>query len=234
MLPNQTPEPGNVAGLGITGAPDPAVAGQNYSISVRISDNWYNAVGNAGAATTIHLTTNDPYDPSDSDQQINAGSSNFLTVFSTHKFRKASTTGWTVMATTSSGAAFTTATAGPVPVTADIVSAGQRLLVLLPGETYDPGNTSNGGKSTAPNFTGVLGHTPPLAGETFPVTVLGTDQFYNVIADTTNPSVAIGAHSTLFPQFSPSSQFTLSAGSNTLNVTINKASPTASAFDRHV
>ena len=110
-----------------------------------------------------------------------------------------------------------------------------QLLVLLPGETYIPGKISGtGGRNdTGPNFTSVLGHAVPLTGDTFPVTVVGTDRFYNKMTD--NPQVIVGANATLFPQYSPSASMVLSAGSNTITAAqIDRSTTSASFFVNQV
>ena len=68
LLPNETPDPGNLADGGKTGTPTAAIAGENYPIAVRITDNWFNAVGNASQSAQIHLVTADPFAPSIADQ----------------------------------------------------------------------------------------------------------------------------------------------------------------------
>jgi hypothetical protein len=98
------------------------------------------------------------------------------------------------------------------------------LLVLLPGETFDPGKTTNPkGISGTPNFTAILGHANPRTGETFPVTVLAVDEFYNRVFDTDNPLVKLAADPTLYPTIAPSDTFTLNSGSATVSVTLKTA-----------
>src|SRR5947207_2572821 len=108
-------------------------------------------------------------------------------------------------------------------------SRTHNLLFLLPGETFEPGKTTApAGRLGTPNFTAVLGHAMPNPGDTFPVTVLAVDQFYNRVFDTDNPQVRISADPNLFPTFSPSATFALASGSATVNVTIKTATTTMS------
>src|SRR5205807_7451089 len=127
-------------------------------------------------------------------------------------------------------------TAGPVAVTADTNTGGihtHQLLILLPGETYTQGDFAQGGRSTPPNFTSVLGHATPLAGETFPVTVVGTDRFYNKVVD--NPLIQVSADASLYAQYSPTSNLVLSAGSGTITAAqINRSTTTASFYVNQV
>src|ERR1019366_6154772 len=114
ILPNQVSVPGNIAALGVSGTPTTAVAGEIYDITVRVTDNWYNGIGNSSLGTTIHLVTTDPFAPGVADLPIAAGTSNFSTHFSSYKFQTASLAGWTVTASTSSGPLYTTISGGPV------------------------------------------------------------------------------------------------------------------------
>ncbi len=225
LAPGETASPGNLAGNGKTGVvPSSATAGQNYTVVVRITDNWFNAVGNANFGSTIHLTTNDPYAPADSDQPISAGANNYVATFSNHQFRKSTNTGWTITASTSGAGDpnYGTATDAPIYVNPDTIDGGQQLLMLLPGETFDPGNISDNGRSTSPNGEPV--------GATFPATVLGTDQYFNLIPDTNSIVVTVGANASLFSTIGPPPQFTLTSGSGTVNVSINAANPAAQLY----
>ena len=184
------------------------------------------------SASNIKLTTSDPYDPSDPDtsQAFAAGAGNYQITYN-HPFQRASTTGWTVSVSTVSGPAYTTSTSGLVVVNPDTLTGGihtHQLLVVLPGETYDPGNTAAFGRLGTPDFSTVTAHPNPVqAGDNFPVTVIGTDRFYNRIFDNQNPLVLVGADPTLFAAYNPSANFQIASGSNTITASINRSTTTA-------
>jgi hypothetical protein len=233
LLPGQTAVPGNTASQGVTGSITPAVAGENYAITVRLTDAWYNAVGNTSGNTTIHLATTDPYAPSDADQLINSGASNFTATYLTHTFQTASTSGWTVTATTSAGLGYTSATAGPVVVGPDTNTGGyhtHQFLALLPGETYTPGKTSAPGGRTGTPFVG-SGLSIPIAGQNIPVTVMAVDRFYNQIFDSQNPAALISANPLLYPVYQvPAPNFTVNDGSFTVLGALQASTTTANFF----
>ena len=231
LLPGETAVPGNTVTNGKTGTPNAAAAGDAYPVTVRVTDTWFNAVGNTSLSAQIHLITTDPFAPTDGDPTINAGASNFATTYGGHKFQEANPAGWTVFASTSGGPGYLSATAGPVVVTPDNSTGTihtHQLIALLPGETLDPGDIAANGRIGTPNFTAVLGHTPPVAGDTFPITTIGTDRFFNRIFDSQNPSVLMGANAALYPTYSPSSGFTLNNGSTTITVSVQSTSTAAS------
>jgi small nuclear ribonucleoprotein (snRNP)-like protein len=224
LLSGETMAPGTT--LGKTGTISTATAGVDYPITVRLTDDYYNAVGNTLSAVDLRMTTTDPYDPSDpyDFSQLAIGTPNYE-VQRDHQFQRATTTGWTVAVSTRSGPYYVPVTAGPVIVAPSTDTAKpHNLLVLLPGETFTPGKTTNPkGITGTPDFTAVLGHSNPRTGETFPVTVLAVDEFYNRVFDTDNPLVKLNADPTFYPTVTPSDTFTLNSGSATVNVTLKTA-----------
>ena len=233
ILPGQTAVPGNVSSLGVSGSITPAVAGEPYIITVRLTDAWYNAVGNTLGNTTIHLVTTDPFAPSDGDQLINSGAINYTATYGSYYFQTANNPGWTVTATTSAGTAYTGTTVGPVVVGPDTNTGSyhtHQLLALLPGETYTPGKiTGTGGRTGTPFVGGSL--TTPIAGQNIPVTVLATDRFYNLIVDTQNPAAVISASPTLYPAYQvPAPNFTVNNGSFTVVGDLQASTTTANFY----
>ena len=214
LLPGDTPVPGDVAHLGKTGSLTSTIAGENYLVTARLTDDYFNAIGNGAQGATLRLTTTDPYDPSDPDTSVSLTASSTSvsgsSVTWTHPFQRASTTGWAVTVSTQTGPFYIANTTGPVVVTPDTLTGGghtHQLLIILPGETYTPGDTAQGGLIGAPNFTGSNGHAIALAGDQFPVTVIGTDRFYNQIFDTDNPLVLMGANAVLFSDLQSVGEF---------------------------
>jgi hypothetical protein len=229
LLPGETAAPGTA--LGKTGAPTAATAGVAYTIKARLTDAYYNAIGNAVSPVGLFLTSTDPFDTPDPDSSLSlpVGVGNYETTYA-HSFQVATTTGWTVRVSTSSGPAYVADTAGPIVVNPDTnPSNTHNILILLPGETFVPGKvTGTKGRSGVPDFTAVLGSSVPHAGDSFPVTVLAVDQFYNRVFDNENPLVQISADPFLFPSYAPSNAFTLTQGSATVNVVLRRSTGTAS------
>ncbi len=231
LLPSETAAPGT--GLGKTGTPTDATAGVAYTITARLTDAYHNAIGNALSMVGLSLTSTDQYDspkPADTSLSIPIGVGNYETTYA-HSFQTASPTGWTVTITTSSGPSYIPDTAGPIIVDPDTnPSNTHNILILLPGETFVSGKTTGTpGRSGVPNFSGVLGSSIPRAGDSFPVTVIAVDQFYNRVFDNENPLVQISADPFLFPTFSASNNtFTLSQGSATVNAILRRSTTTAS------
>src|SRR5262249_49760071 len=123
LLPGETAAPGTASGK--TGSPNAVTAGANYSIHARLTDAYYNAVGNGLSNVGLRLTTTDPYDAPEPDDSIlitppNTG--NFDGLY-THQFQRASSTGWFVTVSTRTGPAYTQGVAGPIVVNADTNNA---------------------------------------------------------------------------------------------------------------
>ncbi len=223
LLGGETAVPGNVAGGGKSGSITAATAGTSYSLTVRLTDPYYNVVNNPGGAVNLSLTTTDPYDSPDPDTTKSINSGTYFTTYG-HTFKSASTTGWTVTVTTNTGPGYTYASAGPLLVNPDTNAGNPHLLViLLPGESLSQGNVAASGKTGTP-FGGVS----PVAGSTFTVTVVGTDQYYNLVND--NPVVRVGANASLYTQYPGGASFGLSGGSGTVVTAVNRSTTTASYF----
>ncbi len=228
LLTGETAAPGTSAGK--TGTPTAAIAGEDYSIVTRLTDDYWNAIGNTSSDVGLRLTTTDPYDSPDPDTTatILQGAGNFSTTY-THKFQRQNTTGWYVTASTQTGPLYVSTMVGPVPVTADSNAANNHyLIVVLPGEQFEAGKTAApAGRTGTPDFTAVLGSSVPRAGDSFPVTVVAVDRFYNKVDDSDNPLVTISANPFLFPTYAPGASFTLTNGSATVNVTLRRSTGTA-------
>src|SRR5262249_314830 len=142
ILPGETAQPGNTGVGGKNGTPTNTTAGEPYLITVNLTDNYFNAVGNTGANVSLRLTTPDPYDPSDPDNSVtlNLGVATHTVIYN-HPFQRATTTGWMVTVATRTGVNYVTSVAGPVKVDPDTNSGGlhtHQVLIVLPGETFDP------------------------------------------------------------------------------------------------
>ncbi|MCB4757108.1 MAG: Ig-like domain-containing protein, partial [Elusimicrobia bacterium] len=227
IFPGQTAAPGTSRGK--TGSINDATAGEDYAIKVRLTDNYFNAVGNPDSPVYLRLTTTDPYDAAQEDHIINMGVANYEVTYTTHQFITASSPGWMVSVSTYSGSYYVPEATGPVKVNSDTNPGNNHyLLVLLPGQTYVQGKTSSpAGRSGPPDFTTLLGSTIPKAGDNFPVTILAVDRFYNRVYDTDNPQVRVWMDDFLFSTFS-ATQFSLTQGSATINVTVKRSTNSAS------
>ena len=74
LLPGDTAAPGTA--LGKVASANNATAGDTYNITVRLTDDYFNAVGNASQNSSLRLATTDPYDstaPADTDAVIPLG-----------------------------------------------------------------------------------------------------------------------------------------------------------------
>ena len=233
LVPGETFLPGSPTGK--SGSPSAAIAGENYLVTVRMTDTWFNAVGHVGATDGLTLATNDPFAPNypDTSQSFVTGLGTFTVTYN-HPLQTANSGGWTLTVSTRVGPLMAPASDGPIVVTPDTLTGGihtHQLIALLPGETYTPGNTRRlpGGRTGSP-FVGV-GLSTPLAGQFFPVTVIGTDRFYNQIFDAQNPPVTISANAALFPAYkSPAPNFTVNSGSFTISAALQSSTTTAKFF----
>ncbi|MFC1522752.1 hypothetical protein ACFL6Y_10110, partial [Elusimicrobiota bacterium] len=162
---------------GREGSLEVKTAGVGFNVRVMATDKYYNIVSDS--EPFVSLTTSDP-NADDADfatQQITNGDASFnLTL----KSKGGSVTNPSpppsarTISATGAGTAGAWNTTDDITVNANPASATQRLLMLLPGESSDPGNTS-------PSAAGKSGNTNTnnVAGTTFTVTVFATDEYYN-------------------------------------------------------
>ena len=67
LLPGETPQPGATTGKTAGSSPTSVIVGEPYAVTVRLTDNWFNAVGFGAQGSGVKLATNDPYDPTNPD-----------------------------------------------------------------------------------------------------------------------------------------------------------------------
>ncbi|HRY30032.1 MAG TPA: hypothetical protein P5079_08370, partial [Elusimicrobiota bacterium] len=218
VLPGQTLAEGKPPYGGAGGrnsSPSDIAAGQNYSVTVYLTDFYYNRKTTSSVAgqTTLRVTTTDPNDGNDPDvtQSIPIGSdnTNFMHVFQTAG-------NWTLTAqdVTGDGSSHSDSVSSAFNVIAATYPAGtQKFLLVMPGETHLPG--------TVVGKTGAMEDF--IAGMPRNVTILGVDQYSNIIQD--NPGVQLNTNDgfAAFGTLTPP----VSLGSATTNVTFKAARVTS-------
>jgi hypothetical protein len=161
LVPNQIHEPGTLAGK--SGTVSGQIAGEQFSITVYVTDRWSNIVDTTNH--TVNCTTNDPF-ISPPPIQTSNGIANFALAYRTAGsrimiFRDATTP--SIKSDTSS---------------AVTVYAAQysKLLVVLPGDTLLPGDTTHSIMST-PGKSGATND--QYVSEDFVIIVYATDSMWN-------------------------------------------------------
>ncbi|OVE75447.1 hypothetical protein BVX98_07640, partial [bacterium F11] len=205
LLPGETPVPGYTIGgaKGKTGPPNPAVAGQSYNIQVRMTDAFYNLV-TGGSMPTVQLTSTDPWDDESAYSGGNPQSLDPGTGIATFGVYFNTSSSWTV---TASDDPYTNLYDNDTSTDIFVQpAAADRLLVLLPGETFTPGKlTPPLGRTGTPYVQTV--------GENISIDVVVTDAFYNKVSTSQNPIQVI----TNDPYDSNPGNFTLFQGSVTIS-----------------
>ncbi len=161
ILPGQTYTPGNQSGRMNT--PSSQQAGTFFNISIYLTDRWCNQI--TTASDSILLTSSDGFSKI-MGIRLNNGSANF-----NYAFRTANTQKVFVYDITSPG--IKTDTSSNIYIYPGNYS---KLLVLLPGETHLPGDTTLNTNNT-PGKSGVALEQYVL--EDFPITVYATDSMWN-------------------------------------------------------
>lgn len=181
ILPGQTYAPGIDSGR--TGTPTPQPAGTFFSIATYLTDRWCNQV--VGGSDSIRWTSTDPFRPAQS-AQLAAGSAALSWAFRLAQNNRFYT------ADLSNPAIRTDTSAALYVYAADYA----RLLIVAPGETLLPGDTTRTyvqtpGKSGEPS--------PQYLLEDFTITVYATDSMWNRTAISGN---TVSVHSD-FPFSNP-------------------------------
>ena len=183
VIAGQTINPGQPPYDGTGGKnhalPRPVAAGSPYTVSVYLTDSWYNPAQSA-LGMNLNVVTSDPFDTNDPDTSETIAFHGTFTSFS-RTFQTANSTGWTVRADDNSGFGMLSSTSSLIVVNPDVTTSDPHSLLVLVDETAAPGNTAAGGKTGTKN--------PKTAGVAFPVTFLAVDQFWNKVND--NPTITI-------------------------------------------
>jgi len=164
LVPNETFSPGTATGK--SGSASGQTAGNQFTVQVYATDAWYNLIDTISHA--IRVTSTDPF-VSQQDMQLANGTRTFGYAFRTAGTREIYCTDLTNTSIRPDTSAAITVTAG----------AYADLLVVLPGETPVPGDTTSVVTAT-PGKSG-----EPLAqyeGADFQVYVYATDTMWNTTA----------------------------------------------------
>jgi hypothetical protein len=214
-LPGQTWDPG--APLGIKDMPDEQTAGVAFNAEVRVTDQYSNPTP-FHSDTTVTLSSDD----GEEYEVYPDGASKLIQdtvqeVLISVELRTATTTGWTITAV---GSIFGSVVSDKVNVGPYLIS-DQKLLVLIPDETHEPGKTA---PAASPPYgkDGSISATLK-AGEEFKVTVLSCDKFWNKIED--DPQAVVDLDTTDSFGTNPGLQ-PLSQGEWEFDITLKTASPT--------
>ena len=162
LVPAETHDPGTTYGK--DGSVIGQTAGNSFNVQVYATDAWYNLVDTINH--DIRVTSSDPF-VSQQSIQLESGMRSFGYAFRTAGTRNISCTDITNAAIQSATSASITVSAGPY----------EDLLVILPGETHLPGDTTTEVLAT-PGKSG-----EPLdqyEGEDFQVSVYATDAMWNI------------------------------------------------------
>ncbi|MFA5975390.1 MAG: hypothetical protein WC859_04410 [Elusimicrobiota bacterium] len=174
LVPGETAVPGSS-----TGKSSVAISTQQAGVPVSLIVNAVDLNWNLVAANAqVQLATNDPYAAGLLPQTLSGGTTIFQMVFA--KANQAS--GWTVIASTTSGSAsaLLPSTSAAIPVSA---GPAAKLQVVLPGQNRVPGNVPSKGRVNSPDTA--------VAGQAYPVTVYLTDAYYNIQPNAALPSVRL-------------------------------------------
>ncbi|MDA3792802.1 MAG: hypothetical protein PF545_03985, partial [Elusimicrobia bacterium] len=164
LVPGETAEPGNYSGSvnktspygkTVGSTPDRQTAGDEFTVTVNVVDNYWNIVD---SAPVVNLTATDTNALIPSDEALAGGTAEFDMTF------KTANATWTI---TSAGGGYTEFM---TPQINTDPKPPVKLQVLLPGETAAPGTAS--GKTDTPDTQ--------VAGSIFTITVNAVDNLYNI------------------------------------------------------
>ncbi|MFC2091297.1 hypothetical protein ACFLTD_00810, partial [Elusimicrobiota bacterium] len=202
LFPGETNAPGTASGK--NGPPDDQTAGAVFTVTVNaVDDNW-----NVDRSTSfeVNVTASDPNAGININRTLITGTRNIditLVTASTHTLSVTDNRGIVTGYTT------------PDPVTVNFSSA-TKLLVLLPGQSHEPGDTGSFGKSGSPDLQ--------AAGNQFTVTVMACDNWFNLNSST---NAVVDLHTSDSNHADPYDTRALVSGQQTFPVTYFKAEDNA-------
>ncbi len=212
VLPGESLDPGSATGK--TGTRSSWAGNVNNNIVVYAVDANWNRVTSA-PANTIAITTTDLDATLPANNTLAAGGRTF-----TARLRTLASINTLKARDNNTGFEYVTAAINVVP------GAYTKLQILLPGETSAPNTVS--GKTGTP-----FGGSPPVAGTAFNVVVNAVDANWNLVPSVSNNveitnNTAAYTNASVFPAIT-----SLTAGTKTLSVTLNRAiAQTLRASDR--
>ncbi len=162
LMPGETAAPGTATGK--TGTPTARTAATAFNVTVRAVDANWNLVNTV--THTAGITTSDTYATLPANAALAAGTRTFSVTFKAAGTRTVTATDITDGSKTPNTGASTTVNAAAVA----------KLLLVVPGETVDPGSAT--GKTGTP--------LAQLAGTAFSVTVNAVDANWNLVSSVTD------------------------------------------------
>jgi Bacterial Ig-like domain/Lamin Tail Domain len=202
LVPGETAAPGTTSGK--TGTPIAHTAGSAFNVTVRGVDAHWNKVSTV--ADTVHLASSDSHAVLPANAALVSGQKSFSVKLKTAGSRTIAATDVTTPAKRGSSSPGITVEPG----------AFVKLLLLVPGQTADPGSAT--GRKGIP--------TAHVAGTSFTVTVKGVDAYWNRVPTATDV-VHIGSsdsHAAL------SAKAALVSGSKTFAVTLKTAGSATTVY----
>ena len=197
LLPGETALPGQTATKGKFGTPQTARAGISYSVTVNLTDDYYNIQKNATLPSAT-LVTSDPNDVETAFTGGNPQTLSPLTASATYGVFFFTAGTWTITANDIANAYASDTSTGIV------VNPGipQKLVWTLPGQTLQAG-------------VGVMGAAnPEPTGTNFSATVNITDSHFNVVTSTGRAPVFVTSDDPYITDFGSN---TVTAGSTVMN-----------------
>ncbi|MEX2117371.1 MAG: hypothetical protein WEB37_10825, partial [Bacteroidota bacterium] len=159
LVPGETADPGT--GSGKTGTPSNHTVGGSFSVTVNAVDADWNLVS---STHTVGITSSDPNATLPANDVLVGGTRNFSVILKTAGPR-------TLTATNISDGTKSPSTSPSITVDP---GAFEKLQLLVPGESADPGSVT--GKTGSP--------TAQTAGTSFSVTVNAVDAYWNLVSST--------------------------------------------------
>jgi len=197
LLPGQTNSPGTVTGRSNSTVAT-QVVGTLLNVTVNAVDYAFNIITSA-PAHQVSLSTNNPYATLSAPVTLVGGTASFNATF--YRYSASTSVNYTLTANDDTDNAITAGISSNIRPTA---GAFTKLLMIMPGETYDPGSaTGKTGTATAP--TGNVAYS---------VNVSGVDQYWNRVSSTN--AVAISA--TGVTNFTPPAAAALSTTGRNFNL----------------
>ncbi|MEX2117940.1 MAG: hypothetical protein WEB37_13750, partial [Bacteroidota bacterium] len=193
LVPGENADPGTASGK--TGSPSNQTAGGSFMVTVNAVDADWNLVS---STHTVGITSSDPNATLPANNALVAGTRTFSVILKTAGSR-------TITATNISDGTKSPSTSPGITVNP---GAFEKLQLLVPGETADPGTVT--GKTGSPSAQ--------TAGSAFNVTVNSVDAYWNLVSSTNTIQITSSD-----PNASLPANNALVAGTQTYSVTLKMA-----------
>jgi len=162
LLPNESPKPGSASGK--QGEVQEQVAGVKFTVTVRAVDDYWNLQKSSNPEVIVTAPSASYYEAETGPSLFN-GTTRFWVIL-----KNAQDDPWQITASTTDGSNLysnisSTVSVGPADGPSDV----EKLMVLVPGEVWEPGSTY--GRTGTPSTQ--------TAGAIFTVTIRTVDEFWN-------------------------------------------------------